>query len=587
MQAKSFCLAIVLLCTLLCKAQTQSIHLNQIGFYPSAPKIAVIAPSTSNTHFFVLDLAKGDTVFRGQLSVPRPNPLSGKSSQIADFSSLQKAGKYQLHLADGGTHSPTFVIAAAVHQDLAKGVLKSYYFQRMSAALPAAYAGAWVRPFGHPDDKVLVHPSAASAARPAGFEISAPGGWYDAGDYNKYVVNSGITTSTLLSLYEDFPQYSQKLNTNIPESQNQLPDLLDEILWNLRWMLKMQDPNDGGVYHKLTNPSFDPMLVMPHEATKPRYVVKKTTTAALNLAAVAAQAARILRPFNKQLPGLADSCLSVARKAWDWSSQNPNVLYQQNELNKSFDPDVVTGAYDDRSATDEWLWAATELYLSTGEKQYQSKIQLGNGLNVPTWNQVGTLAAFALARTKQVLPADAQALRTQAVQYLQTLADGLLSGLDQRPYHTVMGKSASDFVWGSSAVAANQALVLLQVYRLNKKTAYLQGALHNLDYLLGRNATGYCFVTGFGHKYPRHIHHRLSEADGVEEPVPGLLSGGPNPGKQDKCPGYPSDAPDECFIDDACSYASNEIAINWNAPMVYLAVAIEALAKQGAFKGKK
>ena len=73
----------------------------------------------------------------------------------------------------------------------------------------------------------------------------------------------------------------------------------------------------------------------------------------------------------------------------------------------------------------------------------------------------------------------------------------------------------------------------------------------------------------------------------MDEPVPGLLSGGPNPGKQDKCPGYPSDAPDECFIDDACSYASNEIAINWNAPMVYLAVAIEALAQQGAFKSKK
>lgn len=567
-------------------AQTVAIHLNQIGFYPTAPKIAVIAPSTPNTRFFVLDLAKGDTVFRSNLSAVRPNPLSGKSSQIADFSGLQKDGKYQVHLADG-THSAPFAIAVAVHQDLAQSVLKSYYFQRMTTALPATYAGVWARPFAHADDKVLVHPSAASAARPAGFEISAPGGWYDAGDYNKYVVNSGISTSTLLSLYEDFPQYCQTLNTNIPESKNQLPDLLDEVLWNLRWMLKMQDPNDGGVYHKLTNPRFDPMNIMPHEATKPRYVVQKTTTAALNLAAVAAQAARVLQPFQKQLPGLADSCLQVARKAWDWSIQNPNILYKQNELNKSFDPDVVTGAYDDRSATDEWLWAATELYLSTNEKQYLSKIQLGSGLNVPTWNQVGTLAAFALARTKQVLPADAQALRAQAIQYLHTLADGLLSGLDQRPYHTVMGKSAGDFVWGSSAVAANQAMVLLQAYRLNKKAAYLQGALHNLDYLLGRNATGYCFVTGFGHKSPRHIHHRLSEADGVDEPVPGLLSGGPNPGKQDNCPGYPSDAPDECFIDDACSYASNEIAINWNAPIVYLAAAIEALAKQGAFKSKK
>lgn len=582
MRVSPLVLAFALLSVSEAIAQSSTIHLNQIGFYPSAPKIAVIAPSTSNDRFFVLDLAKGDTVFRGKLSTPRPNPLSGKSSQIADFSSLQKTGKYQLSLADGG-HSPAFVIATTVHQDLARGVLKSYYFQRMSTSLPAAYAGAWARSFGHPDDKVLVHPSAASAARPTEFEISAPGGWYDAGDYNKYVVNSGITTSTLLSLYEDFPQYCQKLNTNIPESQNQLPDLLDEILWNLRWMLKMQDPNDGGVYHKLTNPRFDSMNIMPHQATKPRYVVKKTTTAALNLAAVAAQAARVLRPFQNQLPGLADSCLQVARKAWDWSIQNPNVLYQQNELNKSFDPDVVTGAYDDRSAADEWLWAATELFLSTEEQQYLSRIEFKQALRVPSWNQVATLAALALTRNAKGIPAKGRKPAKLAIQKLQKLADSLLMGLDQRPYHTVMGKSASDFVWGSSAVAANQALVLLQVYRLNKKTAYLQGALHNLDYLLGRNATGYCFVTGFGHKYPRHIHHRLSEADGVEEPVPGLLSGGPNPGKQDKCPGYPSDAPDECFIDDACSYASNEIAINWNAPMVYLAVAIEALAQQGEF----
>jgi endoglucanase len=586
MQARFLCIALALLNSQTFLAQAPTIHLNQIGFYPTAPKIAVIAPSTSNSRFFVLDLAKGDTVFRSSLSAARPNPLSGKSSQIADFSGLQKEGKYQVHLPDG-THSAPFAIAAAVHQDLARSVLKSYYFQRMSTALPATYAGAWARPFGHADDKVLVHPSAASAARPAGFEISAPGGWYDAGDYNKYVVNSGITTSTLLSLYEDFPQYCQTLSTNIPESKNQLPDLLDEVLWNLRWMLKMQDPNDGGVYHKLTNPRFDSMNIMPHEATKPRYVVKKTTTAALNLAAVAAQAARVLRPFQNQLPGLADSCLQVARKAWDWSIQNPNVLYQQNELNKSFDPDVVTGAYDDRSAADEWLWAATELFISTGEQQYQSRIEFKQALRVPTWNQVATLAALALARNVKVMPTKGRKSSKLAIQKLQKLADSLLMGLDQRPYHTVMGKSSSDFVWGSSAVAANQAMVLLQAYRLNKKAAYLQGALHNLDYLLGRNATGYCFVTGFGHKYPRHIHHRLSEADGVDEPVPGLLSGGPNPGKQDNCPGYPSNAPDECFIDDPCSYASNEIAINWNAPMVYLAVAIEALSQQGAFKSKK
>lgn len=566
--------AMLLFCTL--QAQSPSIHLNQIGFYPNTQKIAIITPPPAEDHFYVLDIAKKDTVFKGVLSSIRPNPLSGKSTRVADFSSLQKVGKYKLILADGAQSYP-FSIAPQVHRKVAIATLKSFYFQRMSTALPATYAGVWARPSGHPDTKVLVHPSAASTARPAGYEISAPGGWYDAGDYNKYVVNSGITTSTLLSLYEDFPQYCKKLNVNIPESQNKLPDLLDEILWNLRWMLRMQDPNDGGVYHKLTNPSFDPMKLMPHEANKPRYVVQKTTTAALNLAAVAAQAYRVFRPFAKQVPGLADSCLNVAKLAWAWAEANPNVLYNQDALNKNFDPDVVTGAYGDRSAEDERVWAAAELYLSTGKEEYRQRIQLPKMLAVPTWNQVYSLAAYALAKADNKLLGTTDALRSTAVQQLNSLADSLLAKLDSRPYHTVMGKTARDFVWGSSAVAANQAVVLLQVYCQKKEVKYLEGAQHNLDYLLGRNATGYCFVTGFGQKYPRHIHHRLSEADGVDEPVPGLLSGGPNPGKQDKCPGYPSDAPDECFIDDACSYASNEIAINWNAPLVYLAVAIEAL----------
>jgi endoglucanase len=131
--------------------------------------------------------------------------------------------------------------------------------------------------------------------------ISSPRGWYDAGDYNKYVVNSGITMGTLLSLYEDFPSYFENFNTNIPESNNGVPDLLDEVIWNLRWMLTMQDPADGGVYHKLTNPRFDGM-VMPDAAKNPRYVVQKNTIATLDFVAVTAQSGRILKAFENKFP---------------------------------------------------------------------------------------------------------------------------------------------------------------------------------------------------------------------------------------------------------------------------------------------
>src|SRR5690606_10777762 len=149
--------------------------------------------------------------------------------------------------------------------------------------------------------------------------------WYDAGDYNKYIVNSGITMGTLFSLYEDFPAFVADLEVSIPEQGNSIPDLLDETLWNLRWMLKMQDPADGGVYHKLTAADFEGSII-PAEAKAQRYVVQKSTTASLDYSAVMAQAYRIFQKYEKNLPGLADSCLDASVKAWEWAKQNPDLL---------------------------------------------------------------------------------------------------------------------------------------------------------------------------------------------------------------------------------------------------------------------
>lgn len=163
-----------------------------------------------------------------------------------------------------------------------------------------------------------------------------------------------------------------------------------------------------------------------------------------------------------------------------------------------------------------------------------------------------------------------------------SFADGLMEGAPGRAYRTVMGKTERDYIWGSSSVAANQGIALVQAYKLSGDKKYLRAALSNVDYLLGRNATGYSFVTGYGDKPVMKPHHRPSMADGIEEPVPGLLSGGPNAraAQQDKCATYTSTFPDEVFTDDDCSYASNEIAINWNAPLVYLLSSIEALQQE-------
>lgn len=554
------------------------IRLNQIGFYPDAPKAAIVVGEQGGA--FQVTTADGKrVVFSGKLSEPRTNTISGKIARTADFSALRATGTFVVNVPGMGKSYP-FAIRPAVHREVATGALKGFYFQRMSTDLPEKFAGQWHHPAGHPDNQVLIHPSAASATRPAGSTISSPWGWYDAGDYNKYIVNSGISMGTLLSLYEDFPDFCKTLKTNIPESQNTIPDLLDESLWNLRWMLTMQDPADGGVYHKLTNAKFDGM-VMPDKAVKERYVVQKSVTAALDFAAVMAQASRIFKPFSRNLPGLADSCQTAAVRAWQWAKQNPNALYDQDAMNKEFDPDVSTGTYGDRTAADEWIWAAAELYLTTKDDSYYTAVNLfpDNKTPLPSWPQVRTLAYYSLARLSSQLSPRGQQDLLKIKMHILALADQLRQDIDKQAFQTPMGKSASDYIWGSSAVAANQGIALIQAYRLTKDKTYLAAALANMDYLLGRNAVGYSFLTGFGSKTPLHPHHRPSVADGIEAPVPGLLSGGTNANaaRQDKCAGYTTTVADEVFIDADCSYASNEIAINWNAPFVYLATALEAL----------
>lgn len=559
-----------------------NIRLNQTGFYPAGPKTGVVLNSKGDD--FYIQTATKRNVFSGKLKKSAKPTFGGKYTGIADFSGFNTPGKYLLYVPDAGYSYP-FEIKSGVHHGVAAASIKAYYFMRASIALEAKYAGKWSRAGGHPDTAVLIHPSAVSNGRVAGTIFSSPRGWYDAGDYNKYIVNSGITTSTLLSLYEDFPAYMKTVKLNIPESGNGLPDVLNEILWNLRWMLTMQDPADGGVYHKLTNAAFDKME-MPDKGAEPRYVVQKGTAAALDFAAVMAQASRIFRKFKTQLPGLSDSCLTRANKAWEWAVKNPNVVYNQAAMNRQFEPKVTTGDYGDRNFKDEFIWAASELAVATQKTDFLKDINLlpDTTMPVPTWSQVKLLGYYTLIKNAKALDENAPQELPEIKKRLIAAADNMIAGADENAYQTVMNKSARHFGWGSNSEAANEGVLLIQVYRLSPNKKYLDYALANLDYILGRNGSGYSYITGYGSKTPMHPHHRLSVADGIVDPIPGLLVGGANPGMQDKIK-VPSANPDEAYIDDDRAYAANEIAINWNAPFAYLANAIEAL--QDEFKKSK
>ncbi|MYN38521.1 cellulase [Duganella sp. FT109W] len=544
------------------------IKLNQLGFLPGADKVAVVpaAAAQGAAAAFSIVRAGSDTVVQSGTLGPAVNvPESGDTVRLARFASLQTPGRYQLRVA-GLPDSPPFEISASAYQAVNAAALKAYYFNRAGIALDAAHAGIYARAAGHPDTQVLIHVSAASPSRPAGSSISSPKGWYDAGDYNKYIVNSGISTYTLLAAYEDFPAYFQAQRLNLPESGNGVPDILNEARWNLDWMLTMQDPADGGVYHKLTNLRFDGM-VMPAQATQPRYVVQKTTAAALDFAAVMATASRVYAPYDA---ALSTRMRAAAQQAWRWAQAHPRDYYRQPA-------DVATGEYADNDVSDEQAWAAAELYITTGDAAYYQALHAPDlAATVPSWSDVRGLAWLSLARHRKALGAAAdQALIARRV---DGLAQQLAAAWQQSPYGITLQKQ--DYVWGSNAVVLNQAMVLLHAYRLNGKRAYLDAAQSGLDYVLGRNAVELSFVTGYGARSALHPHHRPSVADGIAAPVPGWLVGGPQPGQQDKqdCPQpYPSALPARSYLDHACSYASNEIAINWNAPLVYVSAGLQAL----------
>jgi endoglucanase len=587
---KMLAVLVVVAFNALSQSVSDRIRLNQIGFYAQSQKVAVVVDTSKQPNFYLItDDVKNDTVYQGEMSAANVWEYSEETVRLADFSTFKEKGIYRLFVPSVGISFP-FQIGKEVYADVAKATIKAFYFDRASIALEPQYAGKWARKMGHPDREVIVHNSAASAGRKTGTVIQSPKGWYDAGDYNKYIVNSGITMYTLLSLMEDFPLHCEGVRLNIPESLNKVPDILDEILWNLRWMLTMQDPSDGGVYHKLTNSGFD-ASIMPEFAVKPRYVVKKTTSATLDFAAVMAQASRVAGRYRKQLPGLADSCLKASKQAYAWAYKNPQMAYVQSEMS---DPGIMTGAYSDFNFKDEFFWASVELFVTTGKLEYFDKLDLAYYLEatlmLPVWQNIGSLGLYTLARHRNDFKEDPRYEEVNlqpVVKKLLKYGQKFRQYKSESAYGVVMGVDPSDYGWGSNSVCANQGFLLMQVFLLTGDKTYLEAANANLDYILGRNATGYSFLTGLGPKSTRNPHQRLSEADGVEDSLPGFIVGGPNPRQEDKglCGGqpYPSSLPALSYIDHKCSYASNEIAINWQAAIAYLANAVEA-ARMGNYE---
>ena len=490
-------------------------------------------------------------------------PPAGEQVRIADFSELTNEGSYQLYIEELGYSFP-FEIKDHILLPVFHGSIKALYYQRAGMALEGKYASKWKRAMGHPDDSVIFHPS---SGKKTGF-LKSPKGWYDAGDYNKYVVNASFPLGQYFLLEEQYPKCVADGNLNIPESGNDISDYLDELKYEMDWVLTMQD-EDGGLFHKLTTKNFEGM-VMPHEATNQRYIVGKGTAASLDFAGAAAQAARVFMPYDSIY---AKRCLQAAKKAYSWSVENPEVEFVNPE-------DITTGQYGDTDFDDEFFWARTQLYVTTSDNTYLDKLNKdridftyspGDG-----WTKfMRFMGIFSLLENKSLIPDE---LYNSLREGLLNTADDLAAKSKTNDYF----QCVDDFQWGSNSDVLNTAMVIAQAYRLENKPEYLAAVRQAADYVLGTNAVGYSFVTGFGDNPPMFIHHRQSAADGIVDPVPGLLSGGPNYDRQDMSDGviYPENvAPMKSWTDHEDSYASNEICLNWNSPLTYILGFLEQESK--------
>jgi endoglucanase len=560
---------------------------NQVGYYPGLAKLATVRSDAKQPLDWKLFAADGREAAYGASQPLGLDVPSGEPVHLIDFTPFHAAGRGYV-LAVGDDRSHPFTIGVAIYRKLKYDALAYFYHNRSGIEIAMPYAGEaqWARPAGHlSDQKVPCAPTAG-----CDYTLDVSGGWYDAGDHGKYVVNGGISVWTLLNLYERAQHIGKSAvaladgTLNIPEKNNQVPDLLDEARWEIEFLLKMQvpdgQPKAGMVHHKIHDKAWTALGLAPHEDSMPRFLQPVSTAATLNLAAVAAQAGRLWKSIDADF---SERCIAAAEKAWTAARENPVVLAKAGGEGG--------GPYSDDHVEDELYWAAAELYITTKRPEYrrfladspyhlQVKTRVGEadgeGGGVPssmTWQDVAALGTLSLAVAPGVPAAERKAARGAVV----AAADAYLAILKTRGFRVPIDWGEKNQApWGSNSFLLNNLIVLGLAADFTDARKYLNAAVAGMDYILGRNVMDQSYVTGWGARPLMNPHHRFwahqSNSKFPQAP-PGAVSGGPNSGLQDpyvKAANLAGRAPEKCFADHIESWSTNEVAINWNAPFAWV-----------------
>lgn len=556
MKPIAFCL-LLLPAVLFSQATDPRLHVDQFGYLPDAQKIAVISspyqgyngpnPLYPDPVYRIKRKSDHATVFQGAITEWNTGDIHSQSGDKVwwfDFSAFTEVGEYYLLDSFNQLQSHPFTISDCVYDDVLKQALRTYFYQRcgVGKSLPFAEA-AWADPtpchIGALQDQAcqnIQNPGAAGAK-------DLHGGWHDAGDYNKYVTFTYGPLLDLLLAYEQHPALWGDEN-GLPESGNSIPDLLDEVKFELDWLLRMQQ-TDGGVLSVVGVQNFA-SASPPSADHAQRFYGPATTAATFSAAAAFALAAR----QYQQVPGLnayATQLQQAAVRAWNWGIANPNAVFYNSGVIAA--GENQTDAYETNMRQ---LASACFLFAQTGDNTYKTYFDAHyTEAHLMQWSY----AYLFEPHTQEVLlfysqlPNASNAVKnaiqnTYASSIQTNNADNLPAYLNESDAYRAFIRN-DNYTWGSNEFKAHQGnmFFLMNALGLNpaNSTHYRNAASGFLHYLHGVNPTGYCYLSNMGDhgaefSVPSLYHGWFNDGtiwDDVQTsqfgPPPGYLPGGPNP----------------------------------------------------------